>query len=111
MKTLFDDDFVRAYDGQRVAVDRDIRYAFRQAYPSPSLRYERFGQLRCAASLISESAILHSRDPMSVIDHHVGLLRDAARGSDGQIAFDIDRDLVHQCYILTATWVHRENAV
>ena len=111
MKTLFDDDFVRAYDDTPVAMDQGIRDAFRQAYPTPSLRYERFGQLRCAASSISESVILHSRDPMSVIDHHVGLLRSAARESNGQIIFDIDRDLVRRCYLITATWVHRENTV
>jgi len=104
MKTLFDED-------QPVAVDRDIRYALRQAYPFQALRYESLRQLRCMSSSIPEASVMMSRDPMSVIDYHVGLLRNSARGSDGQIAFDIDRDLVHRCYILTATWVHRENAV
>jgi hypothetical protein len=104
MKTLFDED-------QPVAVDRDIRDAFRYAYPQPRLRYDSFRQLRCASSSIPEASIMMSRDPMSVIDYHVGLLRHAARGSGGQIAFDINRDLMRRCYVLTATWVHHEDAV
>lgn len=104
MKTLFDED-------QPVAVDRDIRYALRQAYPFPTLRYESFRQLRCMSSSIPDINIMMSRDPMSVIDCHVGLLHEAARVPIDQIALDIDHDLMRRCFVITAMWVQNENAI
>jgi hypothetical protein len=52
--------------------------------------------------------VVLSRHPMGVIDSHVQELLSA---TSGPVSLCLGRDEVRRCFVITAMWVHNENAV